>query len=168
MRRRHHATLILFLCAPLALTLSCHLLVSDPVIYVAGSYSTLPAIACYWRDGYKIDRPGSGNSVQSIHVMDGEVCLAGMNDLDQPCYWRGSAGTVLPNAAGVIANGFVNAVTGWRGDLYLAGGSSGACYWRNGGQPAASPRRLTARLPASSPPPLCTDPPPPSSFLTIP
>jgi hypothetical protein len=123
-------------------------------VYVAGWYR-LPDvnkhIACYWRDGARIDvelGDAEFDAANDIFVSgDGTVYMAGTSyDLDiqdtttnRPCYWINTTKHILSMPAG-YSNGQAQSITVSGGKVYVAGfyGNEGpvsdytACYWVDG------------------------------------
>jgi hypothetical protein len=117
--------------------------------YNNGATSYFYGIACYWKDGTKIDLPipdGTESITTGISVQGGNVYVSGVYKSDDyysnsysgiACYWKdgsridltsgGTGGTEIP--ASVITTGI--SVQG--GNVYVSGGRYGdVCYWENG------------------------------------
>ena len=112
-------------------------------VYICGFYSdsieTTP-IACYWKDGARIDL--DYGSAQDIKVVDGDIYISG-NWTDETgwngsyCYWKNGERFDLEGGNNVEVGG----IYVYEGDVYIAGtlltdanffGTPVACYWKNG------------------------------------
>ena len=124
--------------------------VSKGSVYIAGfsrDWKISPAvnyidfgIACYWKDGVKIDLPPGTvySSANAITVSEGSVYIAGSynddDNISRACYWKDGVKTDLPATSHASANAI--AVSG--GSVYIAGhyresdGPTKACYWKDG------------------------------------
>ena len=112
-------------------------------IYTVGYYMVSRQVACYWRNGVKIDLyDGTGaSSARAITVLDGNIYIVGYyNDGTKniACYWRNGIKTDLYDGIGASS---ARAITVSGGSVYIAGvynhddpsmNIAIACYWKDG------------------------------------
>ena len=112
-------------------------------VYICGFYSdtleTTP-IACYWKDGARIDLDYGW--AEDIKVVDGDIYISGRWTDDTGwngayCYWKNGERTDLQGGTDLEVGGLYV----YEGDVYVAGtrltdvgpfGTPVACYWKNG------------------------------------
>jgi hypothetical protein len=134
--------------APLGYQYGTSVQVSEGDVYVGGWYqasSLLAAsvfgsntVACYWRNGTRIDLPGARAAATAGCLTGPAFYTAGFHDLRGgdpvlvdaiPCYWTNTVRTDLSGGRGAAWSIFVSGET-----VYVAGNltSTGACYWVDG------------------------------------
>lgn len=71
--------------------------ISTTDIYIAGSYVNNLEIACYWKNGTRVDLSDGTTDAgaYSIVVTGNDVYVSGYYD-DHLCYWKNSVKTILP------------------------------------------------------------------------
>ena len=113
-------------------------------VYISGFYSDsiqITPIACYWKDGGRIDLDYGW--AEDIKVLNGDIYISGRWTDETGwngsyCYWKNGARTNLQGGTDDLE---VGAIFVDDGDVYVAGtrivdegpfGTPIACYWRNG------------------------------------
>ena len=113
-------------------------------VYISGFYSDsiqITPIACYWKDGGRIDLDYGW--AEDIKVLNGDISISGRWTDETGwngsyCYWKNGARTDLQGGTDDLE---VGAIFVDDGDVYVAGtrivdegpfGTPIACYWKNG------------------------------------
>lgn len=102
-------------------------------VYVAG-LTYVPggstSIACYWKNGQRVDLTGGGDVAlaRSVFVTDTHVYVSGMMN-DQAVYWKDGEATALTTEG---TNSMANAIFVKGPDVHVAGYAHGyPAYWKN-------------------------------------
>lgn len=106
-------------------------------VYVAGYYqNSSTKVPCYWKDGVRVDLPGTYYEASALAIKGGKPYIAGFEYTGtDPCYWADGTKVSLDRTG--LTNARAQAITIADGKIYVAGRGTSAtstipCLWTDG------------------------------------